>query len=126
MKPLLLATALFSPLAISAPLHLSSENATMTIEMSSQSTAPIKFEVIGNGPAINDIPGVCEISGEAPFWAGTDTGLSWMYLSPDKKTMVLIKGRSDDQWTVLSLIPFGFCGVGAENAIDGVYTASKK
>ncbi|MCH4996811.1 hypothetical protein WCT65_01965 [Pectobacterium carotovorum] len=126
MKPLLLAAALFSPLAMSATFNLASKTATMTIEMSDQSKSPIKFEIIGNGPAINGMPGVCEISGEAPFWAGTDSGLAWMYLSPDKKTMVLIKGRSDDNWAVLSLLPLGLCGVGAENSIDGVYTARKK
>ncbi|MEH0833681.1 hypothetical protein QM999_15310 [Pectobacterium cacticida] len=126
MKPLLLAAALFSPLAMSATFNLASETATMTIEMSEQSKSPIKFEIIGNGPAINDgMPGVCEISGEAQYWAGTDSGLAWMYLSPDKKTMVLIKGRLDDNWVVLGLLPIGLCGVDAENSIDGVYTASK-
>nr|WED68826.1 hypothetical protein PJ912_00255 [Pectobacterium colocasium] len=67
MKPLLLAAALFSPLAMSATFHLASKTATMTIEMSNQSKSPIKFGIMGNGPAINGMPGVCEISGEAPI-----------------------------------------------------------
>lgn len=110
----------------STTLHLTSDSADLTVEMNQNSSAPVKFHIIGNGPGMNDLPSVCEVSGEADFWAGADSGLSWIYFSPDRKSMVLLKGRTDSKWTVLSLLPDGVCGLGAENSLDGVYHRVEK
>jgi hypothetical protein len=125
MKKMLLLIALFSPFVVAKTLQLASPTASLTVDMGDKTSAPIKFDVIGNGPGMNDMPSVCEISGEAKFWVGTDFGSSWMYLSPDKKTMVILKGRTDGKWTVMGFVPDGPCGMGSENSLDGVYDHNK-
>lgn len=126
-KAVLAGLMLLSPLAVAGTtVQASSDSAQMTVVMSDNSSAPVRFHIMGNGPAVGGVPGVCEVEGEARYWAGTESGLAWMYLSPDHKTMVLLKARSDGRWTVMGLIPPGQCGEGAESSLDGVYTRTKK